>query len=276
MDLWNLAERVASSYADNPKVSATVVAGSVGRGRHDEFSDVEVDVYWAGPPTDQDRLAAIRESGGVLSTLWDYDPEDAEWSEDFTVEGIPTTVSNFTCSEIDAVLGRRDRFTQLDQMRLSAIHEGRVVTGQDLVKTWLARSIYTDEVRLSTLRHFLVRAPVARWRHVPALASRGDLVSLRLICDDMLLALLGLWFGLNRAYIEHPRFKWAHRVMTQFDYLPAASIDRLRQACSEEPVAACEIVISLLQETLDLVELHVPAVSTRDLRQGLATSRLRR
>lgn len=274
MDLWKLAERVASAYAHNLKVSATVVAGSVGRDRHDEFSDIEVDVYWAGPPTDQDRLVAIRESGGSLSTLWDYDPDEAEWSEDFTVEGIPATVSNFTCSEIDAVLGRRDSFRQLDQWRLSAIHGGRVVTGHDLVKTWRARSPYTDEIRLSTVRHFLGRVPVARWRHVPALASRDDVVSLRLICDDMLLALLGLWFGLNRAYIEHPRFKWAHQVMTQFDYLPVASVDRLRQACSDEPVAGCGVVISLLQETLDLVDLHVPAVSTGDLREGLATSRL--
>lgn len=69
MDLWKLAERVASAYAHNLNVSATVVAGSVGRDRHDGFSDIEVDVYWAGPPTDQDRLAAIRESGGNLGTL---------------------------------------------------------------------------------------------------------------------------------------------------------------------------------------------------------------
>ncbi len=274
MDLWNLAEQVASSYAHNPEVSATVVAGSVGRGRHDAFSDIEVDVYWAGAPTDQDRLAAVRESSGILKTLWDYDPEDAEWSEDFTVEGIPTTVSNFTCSEIEAVLGRQDTFTHLDQMRLSAIHTGRVVTGQDTVRTWLARSTYTDEVRLTTLRHFLTRVPLARWRHVPALASRGDMVSLRLVCDDMLLALLGLWFGLNKVYIEHPHFKWAHRVMVNFDCLPAASVERLRQACVEEPVAACEVAIALLQETLDLVEVHVPALYTADLRQGLATPRL--
>lgn len=276
MDLWNSAERVASNYAHNPKVSATVVAGSVGRGRHDEFSDIEIDVYWADPPQDQDRLAAIRGSGGTLPTVWDYDPEDAEWSEDFTVDGIPTTVSNFACTEIDAVLGRGGKYIQRDQMRLSAIHEGRAVTGQELVRTWRARSHYTDEVRLPTLRHFLACVPVARWQHVPALAARGDMVSLRLVCDDTLRALLGLWFGLNKAYIEHPRFKWAHRVMTRFEYLPVASLDRLRQVCSEEPVAACEVVIALLQETLDLVELHVPAVPTRDLRQGLATARLPR
>lgn len=79
MDVPNSAERVASNDARTPRVSATVVAGSVGRGRHDEFSDIEIDVYWAGPPTDQERLAAMRESGGGLSTLWDYETKDAGW-----------------------------------------------------------------------------------------------------------------------------------------------------------------------------------------------------
>ncbi len=274
MDLRNRGQRVADSYACNAKVCAVIVAGSVGRGRHDVHSDLEVDVYWSTPPTNEDRLGSIERTGGSLTTLWDYDTEDAEWSEDFMFEGTPITISNFTTTGIEALLGRQPVFRLADHLRLSAIHHGFVVSGYDMVRTWVARSLYTDEVRLATLQSALSSVPAIQWRQIPALESRGDLVTLRLVSDEMLLAILGLWFGLNRRYVEHPRFKWAHRAVASFKSLPLAAVERLRQACLADPATACDIALALLQDTLDIVEKNVPALETAELRQSLAAPRL--
>lgn len=274
MDLWECGQRVASSYARNPKVAAVIVAGSVGRGRSDAHSDLEVDVYWATPPTDEDRRGSSERAGGRLTTLWDYDPEDAEWSDDFVVEGTPTSVSNFTTSEIESILDRQPVLTVKDQMRLSAIHEGRPVSGQALARTWAARSPYTDETRLVALKNALAAMPADRWRQVPALASRGDLIMLRLAGDDMVLALLRLWFGLNRRYVEHPRFKWGFSVASSFECLPRDGIERLRGVCLADPATGCDIASGVLRDTLDLIDANVPALETAELRQRLATPRL--
>lgn len=54
-----IAERAASAYIANPHVAAVLVAGSVARGLADTFSDIELDVYWSSPPTDDERVSAV-------------------------------------------------------------------------------------------------------------------------------------------------------------------------------------------------------------------------
>ncbi len=83
-------------YAGNGKLAALAVAGSVGAGLADRFSDLELDCYWSSPPGDADRTGPIRALGGQLTGWWDYDAGDREWSEDYLLGGLGVTVSNFT------------------------------------------------------------------------------------------------------------------------------------------------------------------------------------
>jgi hypothetical protein len=59
---WRMAvaRRAAAGYGENPGLAALAVAGSVGAGVADRFSDLELDCYWFRPPTEADRLAAGR------------------------------------------------------------------------------------------------------------------------------------------------------------------------------------------------------------------------
>ena len=52
-----MAERAAQAYAGNGKLAALAVAGSVGAGLADRFSDLELDCYWSSPPGDAFRAA---------------------------------------------------------------------------------------------------------------------------------------------------------------------------------------------------------------------------
>lgn len=54
-----IAEKAAAAYIANPRVAAVLVAGSVARGLADTNSDIELDVYWSHPPTDDERVAAV-------------------------------------------------------------------------------------------------------------------------------------------------------------------------------------------------------------------------
>ena len=80
-----VARRAAETYAGNRNLAALAVAGSVGAGIADRFSDLELDCYWVRPPTDADRVAPVHALGGELTALWDYDQDDKEWSEDYRV-----------------------------------------------------------------------------------------------------------------------------------------------------------------------------------------------
>ena len=75
MPLLELARRAAPVYAATGNVSAVLAAGSVGRGRADAYSDLELDVYWQAPPSDADRLGVITALGAELVDLWPYELE---------------------------------------------------------------------------------------------------------------------------------------------------------------------------------------------------------
>jgi len=103
---WRLgvAERAAGVYAGNRNLAALAAAGSVGAGIADRFSDLELDCYWVRPPANADRLAPVRALDGELTTLWDYDQDEQEWSEDYLVGGLGVTVSNFLVSSVEQFL----------------------------------------------------------------------------------------------------------------------------------------------------------------------------
>ena len=96
-----VAEQAARAYAGNDKLAALTVAGSVGAGLADGFSDLELDCYWAGPPGDLDRSGPVNVLGGELEALWDYDHDEQEWSDDYRLGDLQVTVSSFLVSTID-------------------------------------------------------------------------------------------------------------------------------------------------------------------------------
>ena len=94
---WRMAvaRRAAEAYQGNRNLAAVAVAGSVGAGLADRFSDLELDGYWIGPPTDTDRVAPVHALGGELTHWGEYDQDEEEWSEEYRVGELGVTVSNF-------------------------------------------------------------------------------------------------------------------------------------------------------------------------------------
>ena len=96
-----LAERIAVSYARNPNALVVMVAGWVGRGRADRYSDVEVDVYYAEPPTEAERIAAVQGCGGIVERLAE---DDDEWEEQLLVGAFHAATSTFLAETMERYL----------------------------------------------------------------------------------------------------------------------------------------------------------------------------
>src|SRR3954447_21450512 len=73
-----LAAQIAAHYTASTQVAAVALAGSVARGWADHHSDIELDVYWAEPPTDADRLGVIASAGGQIDVFWAEPPSEDE------------------------------------------------------------------------------------------------------------------------------------------------------------------------------------------------------
>ena len=134
-----LARRAAQVYAGNAKLAALTVAGSVGSGLADQFSDLELDCYWLSAPGDLDRISPVRALGGELTALWDYDADEEEWSEDYRLGELDVTVSNFLTATIERFLDEVVQHADTDpvkHMRLAALQHARPLLGEQAIASW--------------------------------------------------------------------------------------------------------------------------------------------
>ena len=93
-----LAEEIGASYASNHNAQVVVVAGSVGRGSADRYSDIDVDVYYAEPPTEAERIGAVERCGGTVHQL----AQDAdEWEEQMSIGDFHAHTSTFLVATIE-------------------------------------------------------------------------------------------------------------------------------------------------------------------------------
>ena len=178
-----LAQRAARVYAENGKLAAFSVAGAVGAGLADRFSDLELDCYWLDPPDERDRTVPIGALGGQVTAMWDYDQDDQEWSEDFRLGELDVTVSNFLTGTIelflDDVVLRADT-DPVKHMRLAAVQSSKPLVGAELIASWRARAErFPDELVSALVEEALTPDSLIGWAAREALVRRGDDLAVR-------------------------------------------------------------------------------------------------
>jgi hypothetical protein len=282
----SLAQAVAIAYAADPQVAAVALGGSVARGWADRHSDIEIYVFWENPPSDSGRLDAVERAGGAVDIWWQTPPdppayrqifdatggrmgqvwpyEEDEWSEHFYVRGVDIGVSGFLCATVDQyladVVGRFET-TERKQLLLAAIVGGRALVGAAQFERWqtstaaypeaLARAVVAEQLEAD-----------ARWWDCEKVVQRDERALLYSLLGEMAGRITRILLALNRRYLPDPRLKWLDRLAASLPICPAGFAARLQQLYRLEPVAAVHEAQQLFDETLDLVERHLPGVET--------------
>ncbi|WP_152549084.1 nucleotidyltransferase domain-containing protein [Geomicrobium sp. JCM 19037] len=92
--LMEVAKAIADTYDTHlPYAELLLVGGSVARGRADEDSDLELNVLWKNPPSDDDRLKPIGVHKGTLLEFYPF--EENEWSESYEINGLKIEMSHY-------------------------------------------------------------------------------------------------------------------------------------------------------------------------------------
>jgi hypothetical protein len=257
---WRMAEarRAAAAYTQHPKLAALTVAGSVGAGLADRFSDLELDCYWSAAPGDRDRTGPIEALGGVLTALWDYDAGEGEWSEDYRLGQLDVTVSNFLTSTVDRFLDEVTGYADTDpvkHMRLAAVQRCHPLAGEPLIASWRERANqYPDRLVTAMVEQSLNPQVLTGWAAREALASRGDELAARALLSRIGYAVAGALLALNRCYLPHRQLKWQQHLMSALRVAPASlleRLDRLSAPCTADAFQAAE---ELLADTLHLAQ----------------------
>lgn len=258
-----MARRAAAAYTPNPKLAVLAVAGSVGAGVADQFSDLELDCYWTAPPGDQDRTGPIAALGGTLTALWDYDADEEEWSDDFRLGELDVTVSNFLTSTVDRFLDQVTGQADTDpvkHMRLAAVQRSQPLAGEKLVAAWRERAAqYPDQLVAAVVEQSLSPEVLTGWGAREAYAARHDELALRALLTRIGYAVATAVLALNKVYLPHRRLKWQHHLLSGLAIAPDQLTDRLDRLASRPPAEAIQAAEELLAGTLQLAGEHSTA-----------------
>jgi predicted nucleotidyltransferase len=267
-----IAARAAERYVSNPAVAAVLLAGSVARGLADESSDIELDVYWRRPPTDNERKAAVEDAG------WErvYAEVDAhEWADGYRIDGVKLDTSGFLVSTIDAyltaALDRADTEPEL-QVRITALLHGQALCGDAVIDAWRLRCArYPTALALAMVGKGLALRPQER---LDMLAARDDVLMLHRDLVHNLQGLMDALFGLNRVFVPHPYHKWLDWEASLIRHQPAALASRIRKLFTAPPREAVGDLSTLTEETFDLVSIHLPEFDLAPTRQAFGFRRI--
>lgn len=267
-----LAGRVAAAYAADPNAVAVLIAGSVGRGCADRWSDIEIDVYYHRPPTRAEREAAVARAGARLLEL---DADDEEWAELMSIGGCDVATSTFLVATLEGYIRQvveHGAIAPLAQVRLAALFSAQPVKGQALIAAWRAQAAYPDALSEAMLRAGLDFGRF--WRSAAMLAERDDRLALMQVLVETGQRLVWVLFGLNRCYLPTPDgLKWLDLSLAAMPLQPRDCAARLRQTLAAPPTAAVREMAALIDELLALIAAHRPDFDLQPYRRAAAWQR---
>jgi hypothetical protein len=266
---YALAQRIALYYRANPKVRAVAVTGSVARGYADRFSDIDLLVFWAAPPTVRERRDIIKQVGGRQRSRSASHAQAGGWSEEFEVGSFPIDVLHMTVDATEQLLAdvlERAEPALAKQQHIAALLCALPLSDPAVLTRWQQQAlVYPHALRVAMVQAHLCFRP--GWEQ-EVLAERSDLLLLYdSICAAQRCILLVL-LGLNCLY--YAGWRWMDRLEAQMQVAPPNFSPRCKQVFAIvgiDPRAAVYQLHDLVEETIRLVETHLGEIDITAARE---------
>ncbi|MBV8887097.1 MAG: nucleotidyltransferase domain-containing protein [Chroococcidiopsidaceae cyanobacterium CP_BM_RX_35] len=172
--LLELAKCNVKAYIVNPKVKAAMVTGSVAEGLCDEYSDIDMSIYYEKLPSEEELQLARQQNRGS-ERLWiigDY--SDGGFAEAYSVHGVECQFGHVTIEQwekdISTVLEQHDVKSPM-MKAMSGTLICIPLYGEKLVQQWKMRvANYPDALAQAMVEQYLKFFPL--WGLQKHLAER--------------------------------------------------------------------------------------------------------
>ncbi len=166
-----------------------------------------------------------------------------------------------------SVLEEFDQATHA-QKAIMGLLDGVAVHGEDLIERWQARAAaYPEGLARATVEHHLRFFPL--WLAAERWNGRDATIFYHQMLVETSLNLLGVLAGLNHLYYSTFQFKRLRRFVGKMRLAPERLADRLDVLFTLDPVSAGTALERLVDETVTLVEAHMPTVDTTPARRHI-------
>lgn len=272
----DLAHAVASTYTDNSNVCAVMAGGSVARGCADEFSDVEIGVFWRTPPSDAERMEAVSRMGGEV---WKFEPfrdgragehvglsESALGSERYPGTAMVSPI-HMTVEAAEERIGALIDGLHTDARNYefaAAVRYGVLIYGDALIEEWKKRvGSFPTRLAVKLVQENLWLGPWFNWA---GYGKRGDHLVVAQHLVWMQQGIVSILAALNREYLPSQEYKWLEWFIDRLRIIPSDCAVRLKSTFGKGDLSeAVRELVELGMEAIDLVEDHLPEVKEMSL-----------
>lgn len=271
--LLDLAERIVRPFAKLPTARASMVTGSVAKGLADRYSDVDLMIYYADELPDEATLDAIRTGhGGSARKFLLGDRASGSIIESYFVDGVEVQIAHSTIAaweaEMAQVLETLDCDTPLHKA-LEGTIAGRALFGEEYVAEWKRRAgEFPPALASAMVRKHLAFFPM--WALEHQFRTRDATIFYYQSLVDAACHVMGVLAGLNRLYFTTFQVKRMRRFLAPIKIAPPDLADRLEDLFRRDMAEALPALKALVEETVALVEAHMPDVDTSAVRGLLA------
>lgn len=269
-ELVGLAKRTLEEFTADPNLKAALITGSVAQGHADLNSDIDLMLYLgqaASAEFFETQGQKAKESGGGV---YGGTPEEGFGVFRY-VDGVKVDLG-FNLVEkteqiFDKVLVEHDVSDLNLQLVIRGIRTGQTLYGEEVIKAWIERSDrYPDGLQEAMICAHYRLTP--RWILDKMGVERDDpfLVYEHLFMDQK--KLLSTLYALNREY--HPnKFKSLNKFVKPLKIKPKNVVERFDALYKLPAKEAVDELERLQDETLTLIETHMPTFDTSEARKWL-------
>lgn len=274
--LLQLGKKILEPYIQLPGARAAMITGSVAEGISDNYSDLDMTVYYADELPGEEELARIRAANGAPERVWLLgDRAEGNIAEAYELNGIQAQIGHAKIAvwenEIAEILERFNADTPLHKA-MSGTLECIAVYGDEYIAKWRQQiAMYPDGLRRAMVEQHLKFFPY--WNISKQLETRDATVWHYQILVEAAYNLVAILSGLNRLYFTTFQFKKMHRLLSEMTLLPENFGERLEALFQMEPTDAAIALETLIREVLALVERELPDVDVSAVSKMLGKRR---
>ncbi len=266
-----LAREIGTSYSGASGLMALLVGGSVAHGYADRWSDVDIGVFWTTLPPERSSAELAARAGLVEWHAYPDPSPTGALEEDGVRNGIKVDLVHLTCTSVEetiaAVIDHGNSSLE-HQVLVAAIRDGLPLFGDRLLACWKTRvAVYPEELRIAMVQNHLIFGSHA-WLEM--LAERDDVLVLHDLLCRIGRAIITILLEINGVYARSARLKWTHQTIAQCTIAPPGFARRLDVLLRSDSTTAVAEAGRFIEETLALIDHHLPAVDTAPVRRRIA------
>lgn len=264
-----LAKQICEKVKIIKGVKAIVIGGSVARGYADEYSDLEIPIFWDKLPNENTRKLIVKELNAEYFYPYNYEAnEDNVIVNGFRIDLWHLTVEDEEDAIKGALVDLRTDFGYSNAM--DTIRTCIPLLGEEIVYSWKDRAKdYPKELAIKNIKESLQSIDSTQAElYIQRQNSTLIYEHIANLQKNIFLILLAL----NKLYF--PTFKWMYKSLETFKIKPENIEQRFRDIFTYPPKEAYENTLFIIMETLDIINEVYPELNASVVLSKLQSARI--